>query len=93
MRRAICLCLGEHACAEELLEYAPVVMSAVQKLDPAVVSIEKTEKWRNLRVHGVALNHYKTESGLELAREEIEVMTGSQLPYAPRWIKGDTLAV
>lgn len=68
-------------------------MSAVQELDPAVVSIEKTEKWRNLRVHGVALNHYKTESGLELAREEIEVMTGSQLPYAPRWIKGDTLAV
>lgn len=68
-------------------------MSAVQKLDPAVVSIEKTEKWRNLRVHGVALNRYKTESGLELAREEIEVMTGSQLPYAPRWIKGDTLAV
>lgn len=84
--------LGEHACAEELLEYAPAVMSAVQKLDPAVVSIEKTEKWRKLRVHGVALDRYMTESGLDLAREEIEVMTGSQLPYAPRWIKGDTLA-
>lgn len=84
--------LSEHACAEELLEYAPVVMAAVQKLDPAVVSIEKTEKWRKLRVHGVALDRYMTETGLDLAREEIEVMTGSQLPYAPRWIRGDTLA-
>jgi hypothetical protein len=33
-----------------------------------------------------------TESGLDLAREEIEVMTGSQLPYIPRWIKSDKLA-
>jgi len=84
--------LSEHTCAEELLEYAPTVMAAVQKLDSAVIDVEKTEKWRKLRVHGVALDRYLTESGLDLAREEIEVMTGSQLPYAPRWIKGDTLA-
>jgi hypothetical protein len=31
------------------------------------------------------------EDGLELARREIELMTGEQLPYAPRWIKGDML--
>jgi hypothetical protein len=31
------------------------------------------------------------EGGLELARREIELMTGEQLSYAPRWIKGDTL--
>jgi hypothetical protein len=67
-------------------------MAVVQKLDPAVVHIEKTEKWRKLRIHGVALGRYMTESGLNLAREEIEVMTGSQLPYAPRCIKSDTLA-
>lgn len=84
--------LREHACAEDLLEYAPAVMAAVQKLDPAVINVEKTEKWRKLRVHGVALDRYMTESGLDLAQEEIEVMTGSQLPYAPRWIKSDTLA-
>ena len=84
--------LRENACAEDLLEYAPAVMAAVQKLDPAVLDVEKTEKWRKLRVHGVALDRYMTESGLDLAREEIEVMTGSQIPYGPRWIKGDTLA-
>jgi hypothetical protein len=27
------------------------------------------------------------EGGLELARREIELMAGEQLPYAPRWIK------
>jgi uncharacterized coiled-coil protein SlyX len=36
--------LRENACAEDLLEYAPAVMAAVQKLDPAVIDIEKTEK-------------------------------------------------
>jgi hypothetical protein len=62
-------------------------MAAVQKLDPAVVSMEKTERWRKLRVHGVALDCYMGEGGLDVAREEIEVMTGEKLPYAPRWIK------
>lgn len=81
----------ENSCAEDLLEYAPAVMMAIQKLDPAVINIEKTEKWRKLRIHGVALDRYMTEGGLDLAQEEIELMTGSQLPYAPRWIKGDTL--
>jgi DNA-binding ferritin-like protein len=72
--------LSEHACAEELLRYAPAVMAAVQKLDPTVTNVEKTERWRKLRVHGVALDRYMTENGLDLLREEIEVMTGSQLP-------------
>ncbi|KAI7695416.1 hypothetical protein KC353_g17883 [Hortaea werneckii] len=84
--------LGEHACAEELLDYAPVVVPIVQKLDPAVIDVEKTERWRKLRVHGVALDRYMTESGLDIAREEIELMTGSELPYKPRWLKSDTLA-
>jgi hypothetical protein len=63
----------------------------VQKLDPEVVYMDKTEKWCKLRVHGVALDRYIAEDGLELARKEIELMTGEQLPYVPRWIKGDTL--
>lgn len=79
--------LRENARAEDLLEFAPAVMAAVQKLDPAVIDMERTEKWRKLRVHGVALDRYMTEGGLDLAVDEIEVMAGSQLPYAPRWIK------
>lgn len=84
--------MSENASAEELLNYAPLVMAAVKKLDPEVAYMEKTEKWLKLRVHGVALDRYMTEGGLDVAKEEIELMTGEQLPYAPRWIKGDTLA-
>lgn len=83
--------VGENACAEEVFAYAPAVMAAVQKLDAEVVYMDKTERWCKLRVHGVALDRYMTEGGLELARKEIELMTGEQLPYAPRWIKGDNL--
>jgi hypothetical protein len=84
--------LSENASADELLNYAAVVMAAVKKLDPEVAYMEKTEKWLKLRVHGVALDRYMNEGGLEIAREEIELMTGEHLPFAPRWIKGDTLA-
>jgi hypothetical protein len=83
--------MGENACAEDLFAHAQAVMAVVQKLDPEVVYMDKTEKWFKLRVHGVALDRYMTEGGLEQARREIELMTGEQLPYAPRWIKGDTL--
>jgi hypothetical protein len=84
--------LSENASADELITYAAVVMAAVKKLDPEVAYMEKTEKWLKLRVHGVALDRYMNEGGLEVAREEIELMTGEHLPFAPRWIKGDTLA-
>jgi hypothetical protein len=83
--------VGENACADEVFAYALAVMAAVQKLDPEVGYMGKTEKWCRLRVHGVALDRYMAEGGLELARREIELMTGEQLPYAPRWIKEDTL--
>lgn len=83
--------VGENACAEDLFAYASAVMAAVQKLDSEVVYMDKTEKWCKLRVHGVALDRYMVEGGLDLARKERELMTGEQLPYAPRWIKGDTL--
>jgi hypothetical protein len=81
----------ENACAEDLLEFTTAVMSIMQKLDPIVINVEKTEKWRKLRVHRVALDRYISKEGLDVAREEIELMTGEQLPYAPRWIKGETL--
>jgi len=84
--------VGENACADEVLAYASAVMAAVQKLDADVVYMDKTEKWCKLRVHGVALDRYMAEGGLELARREIELMTGEQLPYAPRWIKEEKLS-
>lgn len=84
--------MSENASAEELLNYAPVVMAAVKKLDPEVAYMENIEEWLKLRVHGVPLDCYMTEGGLDVAREQIELMTGAQLHYAPRWIKGDTLA-
>jgi hypothetical protein len=67
------------------------VIAVVQKLDPEVVYMTKIEKWCRLRVHSIALDRYMTEGGLDLIRREIEVIIGEQLPYAPRWIKGDTL--
>ena len=45
-----------NTCAEDLLEYAPAVMATVQKLDLAFIDLERTGKWRKLRVHGVALD-------------------------------------
>ena len=56
----------------------------MQKLDPEVVYITKTEKWYRLRVYGIALDRYITEGGLDLIRKEIELIIGEQLPYAPR---------
>lgn len=67
-------------------------MAAVQRLDTDVVYIDKTERWCKLRVHGVALDRYMAEGGLELARREIKLMTGEQLPYVPRWIKEEKLS-
>lgn len=81
----------EHARADDLLEYAATVLTSTRALDPSVTAIEKTERWRKLRVHGVSLDRYLCEGGLDLAREEIELMTGERLPYAPRWIRSDGL--
>jgi hypothetical protein len=68
--------MGENACADDLFAYAPAVMAAVQKIDSEVVYMDKTERWSKLRVHGVALDQYMAEGGLELARRGIELMTG-----------------
>ncbi|KAI6983508.1 hypothetical protein KC321_g63 [Hortaea werneckii] len=44
-----------------------------------------------LKVHGVVLDRYLSE-GLEVGPEEFGLMTGKYLPFAPYWIKGNTLA-
>jgi hypothetical protein len=74
----------ENACAEDLLEFIPAVMSAVQKLDPAAINVEKTEKWWKLHVHRVALDRYMSKDRLDVTQEEIEMIIGEQLLYAPR---------
>jgi len=81
----------EHARADDMLEHAAIVGAAVRTLDPAVTEIEELEKWRKLQVHGIILDRYLWEGGLDMAREKIELMTGEQLPYAPRWIRTDGL--
>ena len=73
--------MGENACAEDLFAHAHAVMAIMQKLDPEVVYMDKTEKWCKLCVHGVALDRYMAEGALDLAREAIEPMAGEQLPY------------
>lgn len=83
--------MAECASADDVLEHTDEVMAAARKLDPAVVKLEKTEKWRKLRVHGVSLDRYLGDGGLDLARGEIELMTGESLPYAPRWIRSEGL--
>ena len=81
----------EHARADDLLEYAATVLTSARALDPSVTEVEKTDRWRKLRVHGVSLDRYLCKGGLDLAREEIVLMTGERLPYAPRWIRSDGL--
>jgi hypothetical protein len=49
--------MGENACADDLLAYAPAVVAAVQKLNSEVMYVDNTEEWRKLRVHGVAIEH------------------------------------
>lgn len=71
--------MSENASAEELLEYAPIVMAAIKKLDPEVAYMEKTERWLKLRVHGVELDRYMSEGGLDVAREQIEPMTSTNV--------------
>lgn len=82
--------VNENACADDLLGYGPLVLAAAQGVDPTIIDVEKTERWRKMRVHGVMLDRYLKEGGLELAREEIE-LTGIPLAYEPHWIKNDTI--
>jgi hypothetical protein len=57
-KRDLSAVTSENVRAEDLLEYTPALIPVVQKLDPAVVDIEKTERWCKLRVYGVASDRY-----------------------------------
>lgn len=74
--------MGKNAYVEDLFAYIQAVIAVVQKMDPEVVYIDKTERWCKLRLYSVALDRYIVEGRLDLAREEIELIIGEQLLYA-----------
>jgi hypothetical protein len=76
--------IGKNIRADNVLEHTIAVIAATQRLNPAVIDIKKTERWCKLRVYRVLLNRYIESRGLDTVREEIEVMIGITLLYAPR---------
>ena len=81
----------KHTHVDDLLEYTVIVLTSTRTLNPLVTTIEKIERWRKLQVHGVLLDCYLYEGGLDLACKEIELMTSKRLLYALYWIRSDSL--
>ena len=63
--------------------YRDALIAAICQADPAVVSVELSEQWHRVKVHGVPLRRYLT-LGLGLAREEIELSTNYRLKRDPK---------
>jgi hypothetical protein len=66
--------------------YRDALLAAICQADPAVVSVELSEQWHRVKVHGVPLRRYLT-LGLGLAREEIELSTNYRLKRDPMWLR------
>jgi len=66
--------------------YRDALLAAICQADPAVVSVELSEQWHRVKVHGVPLRRYLT-LGLGLAREEIELSTNYRLKRDPKWLR------
>jgi hypothetical protein len=66
--------------------YRDALIAAICQADPAVVSVELSEQWHRVKVHGVPLRRYLT-LGLGLAREEIELSTNYRLKRDPTWLR------
>jgi hypothetical protein len=66
--------------------YRDTLMAAICQADPTVVSVELSEQWHRVKVHGVPLRRYLT-LGLGLAREEIELGTNYRLKRDPMWLR------
>jgi hypothetical protein len=69
-----------------LSRYTDLMIAAVRKIDPAVISLEAPEQWYRLKVHGVPIKRYLT-LGLGLARQEIETGSAIRLKRDPTWLK------
>jgi hypothetical protein len=68
--------------------YNDMLIAAVRRVDPAVVSVEISEQWQRVKVHRVPIQRYMNSNhGLELAREEIELVNSVKLKRDPTWLK------
>ena len=67
--------------------YNDMLITAVRRCDPAVISVEISEQWQRIKVHGVPVHRYmNSENGLSLAREEIELQGVFRLKRDPVWL-------
>ncbi|QGA12365.1 hypothetical protein EYB26_000009 [Talaromyces marneffei] len=68
--------------------YNDMLLTAIRRADPAVISVEISEPWRRVKVHRVPIRRYiNSSNGLELAREEMEIGTPFRLKRDPTWLK------
>jgi len=68
--------------------YNDMLIATVRQVDIAVISVEVSEQWQRVKVHGVPIRRYMNSNrGLELAREEIEIETSFRLKRDPIWLK------
>jgi hypothetical protein len=69
-----------------VIPYRDALIAAICQADLAVVSVELSEQWHQVKVHGVPLRRYLT-LGLGLAREEIKLSTNYRLKGDPMWLR------
>jgi hypothetical protein len=76
--------------AQQLLHFKDLVLKAAREADSGIVGVESNETWAKVKIHGVSLERYMTETGpegLQILREEIEAENpGVVIPTAPRWV-------
>jgi hypothetical protein len=76
--------------AQQLLHFKDLVLKAAREADSGIVGVESNETWAKVKIHGVSLERYMTETGpegLQILREEIEAENpGVVIPTAPHWV-------
>ena len=74
--------------SEQILKYKDQVEKAAKAADPKIKSVQSTEHWAKVLVHGVSLEVFPdTPSGLASFREEIETYNSKiQLATYPRYL-------
>ena len=67
--------------------YNDMLITAIQRCDPAVISVEISEQWQHIKVHGVLVHRYmNSENSLGLAWEEIKLQGVFRLKRDPVWL-------
>lgn len=84
---AVTILLEKNALGAMILpNYRDLLVTAVQQVDPAIISAELPEQWYRVKVHGIPIKQYLSCS-LGLAWEEIELGTEFQLEQDPIWLQ------